>query len=342
MHHGNAPNDSWLSPAPCQEGRRLQKILTVHQCKVLLQILKLDGTANVCMGRSSRSHLSSCRELRKNDTCLFDDSVKRKGIMLLASVASVASIGLALQSESSIMTAASLMGVISCGMAGLPGFFAGILGALSGIKSSSSVHKQKSDVLMILEVIGHRIQESVRSESNPGLFMTSMTYSVAVLAILNSLPIDSLRINCNHNIEISLISFRLNLNLTYTTTEKEVLAIVECLKQFRGIIFGYPIDVWSDHKNLVYAATLSESQHVMRWCLILKEFGPNIQHIPGVDNIVADTLSRLPSANTNREDDSTESLRRTNKLFVTNGQATDDSFPLTLSTRLYSESKIKS
>ena len=49
----------------------------------------------------------------------------------------------------------------------------------------------------------------------------------------------------------------------YTTTEKELLAIVECLKQFRGILFGYPIDVWSDHKNLVYAATLSEFQRVM-------------------------------------------------------------------------------
>jgi hypothetical protein len=77
----------------------------------------------------------------------------------------------------------------------------------------------------------------------------------------------------------------------------------------------------------------------MRWCLILKEFGPNIQHIPGVDNIVADTLSRLPSANTNREDDGTESLRRTNKLFVTNGQPTDDSFPLTLSTVLREQNK---
>jgi hypothetical protein len=49
----------------------------------------------------------------------------------------------------------------------------------------------------------------------------------------------------------------------YTTTKKELLAIVECLKQFRGILFGYPIDVWSDHKNLVYAATLSEFQRVM-------------------------------------------------------------------------------
>ena len=32
----------------------------------------------------------------------------------------------------------------------------------------------------------------------------------------------------------------------------------------------------------------------MRWRLILEEFGTNIQNIAGVDNIVADTLSRLP------------------------------------------------
>ena len=31
----------------------------------------------------------------------------------------------------------------------------------------------------------------------------------------------------------------------------------------------------------------------MRWQPILEEFGPNIQHIAGVDNIVDDTLSRL-------------------------------------------------
>ena len=65
----------------------------------------------------------------------------------------------------------------------------------------------------------------------------------------------------------------------YTKTEKELLAIVECLKQFRGIIFGYEINVFSDHINMVYDVTLSEYQRVMRWRLILKEFGPNIQHI---------------------------------------------------------------
>ena len=33
----------------------------------------------------------------------------------------------------------------------------------------------------------------------------------------------------------------------------------------------------------------------MLWRLILKEFGPNIQNIDVVDNIVDDTLSRLTS-----------------------------------------------
>ena len=70
---------------------------------------------------------------------------------------------------------------------------------------------------------------------------------------------------------------------------------MECLKQFRGIVFGYEINVISDHKNLFYAVTLSESQRVVRRRLILEEFVPNIQHIDGVDNTVADTLSIMPS-----------------------------------------------
>ena len=50
-----------------------------------------------------------------------------------------------------------------------------------------------------------------------------------------------------------------------TTTEKGIISTVECLEQFRGIIFGYEIKIFSDHKNLVYATTLSESKRVMRW-----------------------------------------------------------------------------
>ena len=70
---------------------------------------------------------------------------------------------------------------------------------------------------------------------------------------------------------------------------------MEFLKQFWVILFGYKIKVLIYHQNLVYAATLSEPQRMMCWRLILEEFGYNIHHIYGVDNILSDTLSILPS-----------------------------------------------
>jgi len=82
----------------------------------------------------------------------------------------------------------------------------------------------------------------------------------------------------------------------YTTTEKELLSIVETVKEFRNVLFGCPIRVFSDHKNLVHTTTILQSQRVMRWRLILEEFGPDIRQIKGEDNIVADAISRLPTA----------------------------------------------
>ena len=97
---------------------------------------------------------------------------------------------------------------------------------------------------------------------------------------------------------------------------KELIAIVECLKQFQGILFGYEINVFSYHNNMVYAATLSEYQRVMRWRLMLEEFGPNIHHIAGVDNIVSDTISRLPSTTSDKYEPCTRKSRCCmNKLF---------------------------
>ena len=75
---------------------------------------------------------------------------------------------------------------------------------------------------------------------------------------------------------------------------------MECLKKFLLIIFGYEINLFSDHNNLVYAAILSESQRSMCWKLDIEKFGPTIQHIDGVDNIVSYMLIILPSMPSNK------------------------------------------
>ena len=77
----------------------------------------------------------------------------------------------------------------------------------------------------------------------------------------------------------------------YTTTERELLSIVETLKAHRNILLGHEIVVHTDHKNLVYKTFNTE--RVMRWRLLIEEFGPELRYIKGELNIVADVLSRL-------------------------------------------------
>ena len=96
---------------------------------------------------------------------------------------------------------------------------------------------------------------------------------------------------------ISFFSRKLNsVRRNYMTTEKELLSIVECVKEFRIVLFGYPIRVYLDHKNLVHTVTSSQLQQVMRWRLILEEFGPELIYVPGANNDAADALSCLESS----------------------------------------------
>ena len=77
----------------------------------------------------------------------------------------------------------------------------------------------------------------------------------------------------------------------YTTTERELLAIVETLKEFRNILLGQKIIVHTDHKNLTQKNF--NTDRVIRWRLIMEEYGPELKYIQGEKNVVADALSRL-------------------------------------------------
>eukprot|EP00804_Cyclotella_cryptica_P024392 CCRYP_021136-RA/>CCRYP_021136-RA protein AED:0.20 eAED:0.26 QI:0/0/0/0.5/1/1/2/0/340 len=79
----------------------------------------------------------------------------------------------------------------------------------------------------------------------------------------------------------------------YSVTEIELLAIVETLKECKGMLWGQPIVVYTDHKNLMQDALGLTCDRVYHWRLLLEEYGPEIVYIKGIHNTVADAISHL-------------------------------------------------
>ena len=84
----------------------------------------------------------------------------------------------------------------------------------------------------------------------------------------------------------------------YIVTEKYLLNIVKTLKEFRTILLGQGLKIYTDHKNLTLKNFNTDRVLLRR--LILEEYSPDIEYIQGEKNMAADALSRLPS-NVNQE-----------------------------------------
>ena len=79
-----------------------------------------------------------------------------------------------------------------------------------------------------------------------------------------------------------------------TTTEKEFLAVVFALEKFRSYIVGSPVTIFMDHAALKYLLSKQDTKpQLTRWILLCQEFNLTIKDKKGVENVVAEHLSRL-------------------------------------------------
>ncbi|KAJ9535161.1 hypothetical protein OSB04_un001760 [Centaurea solstitialis] len=80
----------------------------------------------------------------------------------------------------------------------------------------------------------------------------------------------------------------------YSTTEKELLAVVFALEKFRSYLLGTKVIVFSDHAALKYLLKKKDAKpRLIRWILLLQEFDLEIRDKSGAENLVADHLSRV-------------------------------------------------
>jgi len=97
----------------------------------------------------------------------------------------------------------------------------------------------------------------------------------------------------------------------YAIYDKELLAIISALEQWRHLLKGtsIPFKIFSDHKNLLYQKKPEKmTQRLVRWSLFLSEFNFTISYRAGSLNGKSDALSRRSDYNSSSDSDKSFSV----------------------------------
>jgi hypothetical protein len=90
--------------------------------------------------------------------------------------------------------------------------------------------------------------------------------------------------------------------LNYATTEKELLAVVFAFEKFRYYIVNSKVIVYTDHTANKYLFAKKDAKpRLIRWILLLQDFDVEIRDKKGVENVVADHLSRMNRGQDDKE-----------------------------------------
>ncbi|SAL96225.1 hypothetical protein, partial, partial [Absidia glauca] len=80
----------------------------------------------------------------------------------------------------------------------------------------------------------------------------------------------------------------------YSTTKRELLAIVFALNKFHKYLWGNHFTLFTDHRALTYIHTQKIANPMMiTWLDTLLQYNFTVAHVPGLSNVLPDALSRL-------------------------------------------------
>lgn len=111
------------------------------------------------------------------------------------------------------------------------------------------------------------------------------------------------------NVEVPIMFISKKFSSTaanWSTLEQECFGIFFTIMKLRSFLLGRKFVLFTDHRNLIYLQQ-SNIPKLVRWKLRLLEFDFVVKHIPGKENVVADSLSRIASMSvevTNRQEES--------------------------------------